>query len=73
MTSLLHRKRYWATFGETGKPNVEGPPLWPSYTLDEKTHDSLLRFDVASEGGVKVQSHTRETACDWMEANIVPN
>ena len=64
------RAAYWATFGRTGNPNLKGLPEWPSYTVEEN-HDTLLRFDVASAGGVAVESHVREAACDWMDANML--
>lgn len=41
-------------------------PEWPAYGVSA---DTLLRFHVASAGGVHVQSHLRQTACDYMEAN----
>lgn len=70
---------YWIAFAldtsAGGDPNPRGPGAnhsvqWPAY--DAKS-DKVLRFDVESAGGIRVQSGLRQTACDFMDAHKKPD
>ena len=52
---------YWTNFAKSGDPNGAGPQ-WPKYDAQA---DSVIRLDVASGGGVAVQSGLRKAACDF--------
>ena len=43
---------------------------WPAY---DPTADEVLRFDVASAGGIVVQQGLRKTACDFFDAHKKPD
>ncbi len=52
---------YWTNFAKTGDPNGAGPH-WPKYDAQA---DTVIRLDVASGGGVVMQSGLRKAACDF--------
>lgn len=55
--------QYWATFGRSGlNPNVPGLPEWPAYN---PANDTVLRFEGASGGGIRLQSNLRQQVCDF--------
>jgi len=53
--------RHWVAFSTTGNPNV----LWPTYTAEG---DTVLRFNVASKGGIRTEQNMRKDACDYFQA-----
>lgn len=64
----LPMSSYWSNFATWGDPNGDGglTQRWPSYNADE---DAILRIDVKSKGGIRVQRELRKAACDWQRAH----
>lgn len=65
--------KYWIAFATTGDPNYNTDtidlaagqlPKWPKYTVDG---DTVLRFEIAAEGGVHAQQNLRKPACDLQD------
>merc|ERR1719410_311830 len=56
---------HWVEFGKKGDPNAQGENVWPQYMAES---DMVLRFRVASQGGVKEEQNFRKAACDYWDS-----
>jgi hypothetical protein len=59
---------YWLQFAHKGNPSRQGLPDWPRFRAND---DNVMRFEVPSQGGVRVQKGLRKAACDFWDTEFV--